>query len=171
MRSARLPAIVVACCALCGMAAGTAPSSTTLPHCRAAQLRLSGHLQGATQSLLGTLTVSNRTARACALAVAPSRATVVIGTQVLPALTVRMGNALAPPGAPARRLPARGKVVVGIQWRNWCGAPRGNVHLAIALTVYRTETRRVGVGLVRTPVCVDHKFSSRVAVSRFIRNA
>lgn len=170
MRSVRLLAILVAGCAFGGMAAGTAPSSTMLPHCRAAQLRLSGHLQGATQSLLGTLTVSNRTARACALPVAPSRATLVIGTQVLPALTVRMSSALAPPGAPARRLPERGKVVVGIQWRNWCGEPRGNFRLAVGLTVYGTETRRVWVGLVRTPVCVDHKYSSRVAVSRFIHN-
>jgi len=29
----------------------------------------------------------------------------------------------------------------------------------------------VGVGVVRTPPCLDHKFSSRVAVSRFIRTA
>ena len=60
-------------------------------------------------------------------------------------------------------------LVVGIQWRNWCGAPRGNVRLRVGLTIYRGETRRIGVGLVRTPVCVDHRFSSRVAVSRFIR--
>jgi hypothetical protein len=95
----------------------------------------------------------------------------MIGNQVLPALTVRLSSRLAPPGTPTGRLPARGKVTVGIQWRNWCGAPRGNVRLLVGLTIYRAETRGIPVGLVRTPVCVDHRLSSRVAVSRFIRDS
>jgi hypothetical protein len=111
----------------------------------------------------------NRTAHGCALPVAPSRVTLVIGTQVLPALTVR-SRAIQPPGTPTRRMPAHGRVTVGVQWRNWCGAPRGNVHLSLGLTIYSSETRRTPVGLVRTPVCVDHRYSSRVAVSRFIKS-
>jgi hypothetical protein len=161
--------LVFAVLACGGVAAGTAAPSSTLPHCKPAQLRLSGHLQGATQSLLGTFTLTNRRSHACALPGAPRRATLVIGTQVLPALTVRLSSRLAPPGVPTRRLPARGKVIVGIQWRNWCGAPRGNVRLAVGLTIYAAETRRVAVGVVRTPVCVDRRLSSRVSVSRFIR--
>jgi hypothetical protein len=89
----------------------------------------------------------------------------VIGTQVLPALTVRLRTE----GVPTRRLAGHGRVHVAIQWRNWCGAPRGNVRLRLGLTIYGSETRRASVGLVRTPVCVDPKHSSRVAVSRFIR--
>ena len=89
----------------------------------------------------------------------------MIGTQVLPALTVRMGSE----GVPTRRLAGHGRVRVSIQWRNWCGAPRGNVRLKVGLTIYGSETRRASVGLVRTPVCVDPKYSSRVAVSRFIK--
>jgi hypothetical protein len=131
-------------------------------------LKLRASLQGATQSLLGTVVVANPSARACALPVAPSRVALVIGSQLLPALTVRMRPGIGPAGTPTRRLPGHGHVTVGVQWRNWCGAPRGNVHLRIGLTIYSPETPRVSAGVVRTPVCVDHKYSSRVAVSRFI---
>lgn len=89
----------------------------------------------------------------------------MIGTQVLPALTTRMSAG----GVLTRRLAGHGRVRVRIQWRNWCGAPRGNVHLRLGLTIYSSETRRASVGLVRTPVCVDPKYSSRVAVSRFTK--
>jgi hypothetical protein len=65
-------------------------------------------------------------------------------------------------------LPARAGVNVAIQWRNWCGKPRGNVHLKVGLTIYRSATRRIGVGLVRTPVCVARRASSRVGVSGFV---
>jgi hypothetical protein len=161
-------ALIAACCALAAAVAGAASSSSALRHCRASQLRLSGHLQGATQSLLGTLTVVNETDHACALPVRPRRVTLVIGPQLLPALTVRMSASQSPPGLPTRRLLARERVVVGIQWRNWCGAPRGKVRLRVGLTVWSSETRRPSVGIVRTPQCVDNKYSSRVAVSRFI---
>jgi hypothetical protein len=147
---------------------GTASPASGLPHCRASQLRLSGRLQGATQSLLGTLTVVNETDHACALPLRPSRVALVIGTQLLPALTVPMSAGASPPGLPTRRLTAHERVLVGVQWRNWCGAPRGRVRLRVGLTVYSAETRRVSVGLVRTPQCVSNKYSSRVAVSRFI---
>ena len=161
-------AVFAVCCAL-GCAVVGAGSSGTLARCKAPQLKLRAGLQGATQSLLGTVVIANRSVRACALPVAPSRVTLVIGTQVLPALTVRMASGIAPPGTTTRRLPARGRVTVGVQWRNWCGAPRGNVRLSVGLTIYSSETSRVSAGVVRTPVCVDHKHSSRVAVSRFIR--
>jgi hypothetical protein len=160
----RAIALIAACWAL-GSAVGGAGSASTLPRCKGAQLKITASLQGATQSLLGTAVLTNPSSRACGLPLAPSRVTLVIGTQVLPALTVRMRAE----GAPARQLPAHGHVRVRVQWRNWCGAPRGNVHLRLGLTIYSSETRRASVGLVRTPVCVDPKHSSRVAVSRFIK--
>lgn len=156
--------VAIAICCAFG-AAGAASSASSLARCNGAQLKIRAGLQGATQSLLGTATLTNPSARACALPVAPRRVTLVIGTQLLPALTVRMST----DGVPTRRLPGHGRVRVRIQWRNWCGAPRGNVHLALGLTIYSSETRRTPVGLVRTPVCVDPKYSSRVSVSRFVR--
>jgi hypothetical protein len=150
---------------------GTGPAaSASLRRCKSARLTLSGRLQGATQSLLGTLALANRSIRACALPVAPSRVSLVVGTQVLPALTVRLGLRKEPPGAPTRRLAGRGRVRVGIQWRNWCGAPSGNLHLSLVLTIFPSVAPRTALGLVRTPPCVDHRLSSRVAVSRFIRS-
>jgi hypothetical protein len=158
--------IIAACCALAAGAAASASSSTSLAHCRPGQLKLTGTLQGATQSLLGTLTLTNQSGKACGLPAWPSRVALRIGTQVLPALTVHMSQKLEPPGLPTRKLPAHERVSVGIQWRNWCGVPRGRVHLTVSLAIY-SAAPRTKVGVVRTPVCVDHKYSSRVAVSRF----
>jgi hypothetical protein len=166
--SVRFAALAAVCCAVGASGTGAASSASALPHCRSGQLKLSGGLQGATQSLFGTLTLANRAAHACALPVAPRRVSFVIGNQVLPALTVRMSARIAPPGAPKRRLAAHGRVRVGIQWRNWCGAPRGNVRLSVVLTIFPSVSARAAVGLVPTPPCLDHKFSSLVAVSRFI---
>ena len=160
-------ALIAACCAL-GAGATSAASSPTLAHCRASQLKLTGSLQGATQSLLGTLDLVNRSGRACALPSAPSRVTLHVGTQVLPALTVPMNRHLWPPGVPTRKLAAHERVFVGIQWRNWCGRPRGTVRLSVALTIYPNVSPRAPVGRVSTPQCVDNKHSSRVAVSRFM---
>jgi hypothetical protein len=161
-------AVIAACCALGAGATGSASSSSSsaLPYCRLAQLKLTGSLQGATQSLLGTLTVTNRAAQACALPIAPRRVTLRIGTQVLPTLTVRMSPAMEPPGLPTRKVAGRERVFVGIQWRNWCGRPRGRVRLSVELTIYNA-TPRTPVGRVRTPVCANHKFTSKVSVSRF----
>jgi hypothetical protein len=144
-------------------------TSATLANCTARQPRLSGRLSGATQSLLGTLTLTNRSARACALPAAPRRVSLIIGRQVLPTLTVRMRDSATPPGAPTRTLPARGQVAVGVQWRNWCGAPRGRVRASLALTIYTAVGPRLPLGMVTTPPCGDAKFSSTVAVSRFLR--
>jgi len=159
-------AALAVCCALGSAVVAAGSSASALARCKVPQLKLKAGLQGATQSLLGTVVVANRSGRACVLPTAPGRVTLVIGTQVLPALTVRMSP--GPPGTPTRRLPAHGRVTVGVQWRNWCGAPRGNVRLRIGLTIYNSETPRVSAGVVRTPVCVDRKHSSRVAVSRFL---
>jgi len=159
---------VIAACALGVTAASGASTSAALARCKSSHLRLSGSLQGATQSLLGTLSLVNPSNRACALPQAPSRVTLVIRSTVLPVLTVRMNAHLWPSGKPTRRLSAHGRVFVGIQWRNWCGAPRGNVRLSAGLTIYGAETRRASVGRVPTPQCGDHKHSSRVAVSPFI---
>jgi hypothetical protein len=153
----------------CAIATATRATSVTLPNCTARQLRLSGHLSGATQSLLGTLTLTNRTVRACALPARPRRVSLYIPGQLLPALTVRMPAGAAPPGAPTRTLPARGHVAVGVQWRNWCGAPRGRVRAALVLTIYAAVIPRLALGTVATPPCADAKYSSTVAVSRFLR--
>jgi hypothetical protein len=165
----RLVAAGAACLALVAVHADTSSPSSALRPCGSPQLKLTGHLQGATQSLLGTFTLTNHTARACALPVAPRRVSLVIGTQVLPVLTERMSAGSEPPGVPTRRLAGHGRVGVGVQWRNWCGAPRGNVHLSVRLSIFPSVSPRAAVGLVSTPPCVDHKYSSRVAVSRFIK--
>lgn len=157
---------VVALCAFAVGTAGAASSSSTVARCRPGQLALTGSLQGATQSLLGTLTVANTTGRACALPVAPSRVVLRVGTMVLPALTVRMSTAMEPLGLPVRKVGAHQRVFVGIQWRNWCGKPNGKVRLSVGLTIY-SASPRVAAHKTRTPVCVDRKHSSRVAVSRF----
>jgi hypothetical protein len=143
-------------------------TSGTLAKCTARQLRFSGHLGGATQSLLGTLTLTNQNARVCALPAAPRRVSLIIGRQVLPTLTVRMRGSATPPGVPTRIPPPLGQLAVGIQWRNWCGAPRGRVRASLALTIY-TVAPRLPLGMVTTPPCGDAKFSSTVAVSRFLR--
>ena len=158
----RALAVIAACCALGAGATGSASPSSALPHCKLAQLKLTG----ATQSLLGTLTVTNRASRACALPVAPKRVSLRVGTQVLPTLTVRMSPAMEPPGLPTRKIAGRERVFVGIQWRNWCGRPRGRVRLSVELAIYNA-TPRTPVGRVRTPVCANHKFTSKVSVSRF----
>lgn len=137
--------------------------------CTARQLRLSSRLSGATQSLLGTLTLTNRGRRACALAARPRRASLYILGQLLPTLTVRMPVRAAPPGAPTRTLPARGHVFVGVQWRNWCGSPRGRVRASLILTIYASVTPRVSLGTVTTPPCGEAELSSTVAVTRFLR--
>jgi hypothetical protein len=151
--------------------AGAAPAAASSPPaCVAGQLRVSGGLQGATQSLLGTLTLANRTGRACGLPAAPRRVSFVIGTQVLPTLTLRrLRGSMVPPGRPTRVLPAHGLVVLGLQWRNWCGAPRGDVLLSVEVGVSTGVEVRGRIGPVTTPVCVDPKHSSTVTVSRFLR--
>jgi hypothetical protein len=145
-------------------AVGSAPA---LARCTARQLKLSGSVSGATQSLLGTLTLANRTLRACALPVAPQRVSLMIGTQTLPTLTVRWRRG-GPQGTPTRRLAGHGHVTLGVQWRNWCGAPRGKVHLALAVTLVDPVTVKMDLRTVTTPPCVDHRYSSRVAVTRFL---
>jgi hypothetical protein len=159
--------VIAACCAL-GAAATSAASAPTLAPCRASQLKLAGSFQGATQSLRGSLTLLNRNGSACALPASPSRVSLQIGKRLLPVVTVPMARSLWPPGAPTRLLPARGGVNIAVQWRNWCGKPRGYFRLKVGLTIYRAQTRRLGVGLVRTPVCVARRLKSTVAVSRFV---
>jgi hypothetical protein len=166
-----VPFVVVAAAVAAVALAPLAQGTQALTNCTARQLRLSGHLSGATQSLLGTLTLSNKSGRACALPVAPRRVSLIIGRQVLPTLTVRMRGSATPPGFPTRTLRARGQVTVGVRWRNWCGAPRGRVRVraTLVLTIYAAVTPRLPLGTVTTPPCAAAKYSSTVAVSPFLR--
>jgi Protein of unknown function (DUF4232) len=165
------PAVLVglasigAACVLATTAGGT----SALANCSARQLRLSGGLSGATQSLLGTLTLTNRSGRACTLPARPRPVSIYMTGQLLPTLTVRMRASAAPPGIPTRTLPAHGHDAVGVQWRNWCGAPRGRVRATLVLTIYSGVTPRLPLGVVTTPPCGDAKYSSTIAVSRFLR--
>jgi hypothetical protein len=145
------------------------PSALALPACRSAQLKLSGRLTGASRSLFGLLTLGNRSGRACAMPPAPRRVSPYAGGQLLPTLTVRMKARQAPTGSPTRVLPGQGRVLIALRWRNWCGVPRGAVRLVLVLTLYPSVTPHLAAGLVRTPPCLDRRFSSTVAVSRFIR--
>jgi hypothetical protein len=166
-RAGLLALVTVA--AACAIATSTGAGRAMPANCTTRQLRLSGHLQGATQSLAGTLTLRNRSGRTCALPPAPRRVSLLIGHEVLPTLTVRMRAGEAPPGVPTRTLPGRGHVTVGVRWRNWCGAPRGTVRASIVVTIFRSVSPRLALGTVTTPPCAGAKFSSRVAVSRFLR--
>jgi hypothetical protein len=157
---------VVALCAFAVGTAGAASSSSTPARCRPGQLALTGSLQGATQSLLGTLTLSNTAGRACSLPVAPSRVFLRVGTKVLSTVTVRMSKAMEPLGLPVRQVPPHQRVFVGIQWRNWCGKPTGKIRLSIALKIF-TGSPRTAPHKTRTPACASRKIASRVAVSRF----
>jgi hypothetical protein len=157
---------VAAACALAAWAAAAASSSRALASCGPGQLTVTGSLQGATQSLLGTVTVANYTARACALPAAPSKVSLRVGTKVLGTVTVRMRKAMEPPGVAVRSVAAHQRVLVGIQWRNWCGKPTGKVRLSIELRIY-SALPRTAPHKSRTPACLSHKDPSRVAVSRF----
>jgi hypothetical protein len=157
--------VIVACCVL-GVGAAGAASSSSLARCRQSQLQLTGSLQGATQSLLGTLTLANTAGRACALPVAPARVTLRVGTKLLSTVTVRMSKAMEPLGLPTRAVGPHQRVFVGVQWRNWCGKPSGKVRLSIGLTIYAARPR-AAPHKTRTPVCASRKTASRVAVSRF----
>jgi hypothetical protein len=160
----------VSALALAGGANADRAATYAPPECTRTQLKLRGQLSGATQSLLGTLTLANTSGRACALPAAPRRVSIVIGSQVLPVLTVRMHGSQVPPGVSTRRLPMYGQVRLGLQWRNWCGAPRGLVRLSLRLTLFRATTIRTTLGRLSTPPCVDNKHSSTIAVSRFLKN-
>ena len=165
-RSVLVALVMAGACAIATAAGG---GRATLPRCATPHLRLSGHLNGATQSLLGALTLTNRSENACALPPAPRRVSVMIGRQILPTLTVPLRSGRATTARPTRILPGRGRVSVLIQWRNWCGSPRGTVPVSIALTIFAAATPRLKLGLVTTPPCVEAKFSSTIAVSRFLR--
>jgi hypothetical protein len=162
----RALALFAACCAL-GAAATSAASAPTVARCRAGQLKLTGSLQGATQSLLGTLDLVN-TGRACALPASPSRVTVRVGTKLLRTVTVAMNRQLWPTGVPTRKLQARERAYIGIQWRNWCGSPRGKVRVSIGVKIYSNVAPRTPGIRARTPQCINPKRASTVAVSRFI---
>jgi hypothetical protein len=158
--------VAVASAASVSTIAAVASGNTATVNCTSRQLRLRGHLSGATQSLLGALTLANRSGRACALPPAPRRASLIIGGHLLPTLTVLLKT----PGVPTRTLPAHGAVGVRMQWRNWCGALRGEVRAALVMTIYPGVMPRLALGTVTTPPCADAKYSSTVAVSQFLRN-
>ena len=173
-RRSRSPARVAAVASLIWAftltpAGGKGAATSLRRNCTAVQLRLTGQLSGATQSLLGTLTVRNRSERTCALPAAPRRVSIYLGRQLLPTLTVRLRGSRVPPGTPTRTLPGRGRVVLGLQWRNWCGAPRGSVRASLVLTIAPGVAARLALGTVTTPPCLSAKYSSTVAVSRFLR--
>ena len=58
--------------------------------------------------------------------------------------------------------------IVAAVWRNWCSVPRGRVRLAFATTLSGSVSPRSNAVVGKTPPCVDRRYSSRVAVSRFI---
>jgi hypothetical protein len=143
-------------------------SEATPAGCTSGQLKLSGRLSGATQSLLGALSLENRSGHACGLPIAPRRVSLMIGRRVLPTLTVRWTGSSPPRGTPTLRLPAHGRVTVGVQWRNWCGAPRGTVRVALVLTLVGRVAVTTALGPTATPPCVAVRYSSRIAVTRFL---
>jgi hypothetical protein len=167
MSAMRVLGVVVLCAFAVGTAgAASSSSASTPPRCKAGQLVLTGSLQGATQSLLGTLTLANLGARACSLPVAPSKVSFRVGSKALRTVTVRMSKAREPLGLAVRQVPPHQRVFIGIEWRNWCGKPTGKVRLSVGLQIY-AGLKRTAAHKTHTPVCVDRRSASRVAVSRF----
>jgi hypothetical protein len=97
------------------------------------------------------------------------RISLSVGRQLLPTLTVRMRGSATPPGVPTRTLRTRGQIAVGVQWRNWCGAPRGRVRATLAPAIYPSVTLRLPLVRGTTSPCGDAKHSSTIAVSRFLK--
>ena len=170
VRRHRLKLVVLVTVAAVSASASASSSGSASPsNCRSRQLRLSGHLTAAARSLHGTLTLRNTGGRPCGLPLWPRRLSIVIGSQLLPTLTVHMHRSQWPPGVPTRMLAARRRVTLGVAWRNWCGAPRGVVRASLVLTVFTAVTPHLALGTVTTPPCADAKYSSTVAASRFLR--
>lgn len=160
------------------------PASPPLaPPCTASQLHATLSLQGATQTLVGGVLLSNRSRQPCSLLGRPKlsfagatsrwRLTAWTGSTNLP------HDPLAPPAGSLRALVHGRDVQIGISWSNWCGRgsrPDGNAGsppAAIVLTapgggairLDRNSPGRRSVGL-SAPPC-NASAASTLAATRF----
>jgi uncharacterized protein DUF4232 len=119
------------------------PASVPLaPACTASQLRASLSLQGATQSLVGPITLVNRSSRPCSLLGRP-RLSFADATSKWreTRLSDSVGGSydpLAPPRRSLRALAPGEHVSVMLWWSNWCGRgarPGGNLSRSPAAIV------------------------------------
>jgi hypothetical protein len=98
---------------------GGSPSAGP-PLCRASQLSATAGLSGATGTMDGGASLTNTSATACALPVAPPRVSIVWRGKQLPARQELMRGAgtkfvhVLAPGA---------KAWIPVDWANWCGKP------------------------------------------------
>jgi hypothetical protein len=92
----------------------------TAPICRASQLSAEADWQGATQSMLGGATVTNR-GGVCSLPAGVPSARITWQGRALPLRERKVPN--FGPGKPRRILEPGAKATVYIQWWNYCGRP------------------------------------------------
>ena len=153
------------------------------PPCTASQLHATLSLQGATQTLVGGVLLSNRSSQPCSLLGRPKLS--FAGATSRWRLTAWKGSTdlvhdpLAPPRGTLRALVRGRHVEIGISWSNWCGrgssadgnagrppaaivlsAPGGG---AILLARNRPGSRAVGLG---APPC-NVRAASTLAATRY----
>src|SRR5207248_3466625 len=144
--------------------------------CRAANLHASIFLQGATGSLVGGVTLTNR-GPACALVGRPRASLTGPAAQTTQWRTRKIASAgeaadpLADPVGSLRAL-AHGKSArVGLVWSNWCGpgssaaGSSGQRPRALVLALASDTTLRLPLG--RAPRCDSPSSPSKLSVEPF----
>jgi hypothetical protein len=111
-------------------------ASSSPPLCRAADLRATASLQGATGSLAGAVGVKNMSAKPCTVTGRPRLRLLGDGHD----LHVRQvpippswNGQLVPKGYPRLLLGPGDSVEARVFWSNWCGGATGSLSLSIAL--------------------------------------
>jgi hypothetical protein len=154
---------------------------TAHPACSAPDLTVHAAFQGATGSMLGGITATNRSSLACTV---PQATTVrlswhgrplAVTTEPFPPHWLRRMN---PQWArPLTVLVPRGRAQVILQWFNWCGAtPWGRnrgLHLTVRFTIAHQSTavEATTTDLVVPPYCNQKPLAgtgSTLRVSRFV---
>ena len=142
-----------------------------LEPCTAAQLSGgadTAFVQGATQSLIGSIVVVNHGSMPCRLSGRPSVRMIgpngelsVQITSEAPLGAASPGRVIVAPGRPAE---------VTIRWTNWCGPPVRLDQIGFQLWIGRSQ-RAFVVGLAgegqTTPICGSRKYPSTLGVSRW----
>lgn len=159
-----------------GRSTASRPSSTpaaepTAPACRAAQLSATGWWEGATNSMLGRIWLTNAGDRRCSLQGYP---VVVLRAQNGASLPVVLQH--AQPKLTPDRVSHPAAVVLApnqsqsasfaLQWWNWCKAPPGE--LTVRLEVPNDSQLSVvpeNVGFSGTPGCLSANAPSKILVA------
>jgi len=146
------------------------------PACRAANLHAPLFLQGATGSLVGGVTLTNR-GRACALLGWPRAAFAGSAAQATKWQVRRVASSFEPPNPLADppgslRALSRGKSArVALVWSNWCGpgseAAGSSRERPTALVLSLASKTRLRLPLTRAPRCDSPTTPSKLTVEPF----